>query len=91
MDILNITLEAQRILATNIKAYIELNNIKSVEAFAELVGTTKASIYNIYNGHTEPKTSFLDLLAKGMGLTVSQLLTEDYFDQFEKKIVKKKT
>lgn len=89
MDIINLDLETQRILVENIKAYIELYEIKSVDAFAQLVGTTKAQIYNIYDGQ-DPKTGFCDKLAKAMGITVPQLLTKGYFDQFEKKIVKKK-
>lgn len=91
MEILFIDLETQRILAENIRAYIELHGIKSVEEFATFVGTTKTQIYNIYKGHTDPKTGFCDKLAKAMGVTVPQLLTEGYFEQFEKKIVKKKT
>jgi transcriptional regulator with XRE-family HTH domain len=91
MDVQNIDLGSQKVLAENIKAYIELNSIDSVEAFATLAGTTKTQIYNIYKGHTSPKVDFLDKLATAMGITVPQLLTEGYFSQFEKKIVKKKT
>ncbi len=90
MDTLNIELEANKILTKNIKAYIELNSIESVDAFAAKCGTNKAQIYNIYNGHTQPKIDYVDRLASAMGITTAQLLTEGYFDQFEKKIVKKK-
>lgn len=90
MDILNIALEANRILIKNIKDYMELNDFKSVEAYALHCGTNKAQVYNIFNGHTIPKLDFVDRLSAAMGITTAELLTENFFEQFEKKIVKKK-
>jgi transcriptional regulator with XRE-family HTH domain len=90
MDILNTELEANRILVKNIKDYMELNSIKSVDEYALKCGTNKAQIYNIFNEKTIPKIDYIDRLAGAMGITSAQLLTENYFDQFEKKIVRKK-
>lgn len=90
MDALNIELEANRILIKNIKDYMDLNSIKTVEDYATQCGTNKAQIYNIFNEKTIPKIDYIDRLALAMGITSAQLLTENYFDQFEKKIVRKK-
>jgi len=90
MDTLNLNLESQRILAENIRAYIELYQIKNVEEFAIKCDCSKMQIYNILNFKSSPTMDYMDKIAKGMSITVVQLLTPGYFDQFEKKIVKKK-
>jgi transcriptional regulator with XRE-family HTH domain len=91
MDTVIFDLDALRILAGNIEAYMKLYEIENVEALAVQCGTTKAQVYAILRGATTPKIDFIDKMAKGMGITAAQILTEGYFDQFEKKIVKKKT
>jgi transcriptional regulator with XRE-family HTH domain len=89
MEMINLNLESLRILSKNITDYMALNDLNP-ESFGTKCGTSKQQIYSIMRGTTTPRVDFLDRLANGMGITTAELLTEGYFDQFEKQIVKKK-
>jgi transcriptional regulator with XRE-family HTH domain len=89
MEILNLSLDTQKILAKNILDYIELYNVPNKETFAIQCGISKMQVYNVLNFKSTPTLDFIDKIAKGMGISVVELLTENYYSQFEKKIVKK--
>jgi transcriptional regulator with XRE-family HTH domain len=91
MDLLNIDLESQQNMVENIKAYMKLHGLKNYEEFANKVGASKMYIYNVINFKSSPSMNYMDKFAKEMGITSTELITKGFFDQFETKIVKKKT
>lgn len=82
-------MESQRRIAKNIVDYLNLNNM-TPEQLAEKCDSSKQQIYKLMKCETDPRTSFLDRLAKAMSITTSNLVEDGYFEQFEKKILKKK-
>lgn len=82
-------MESQKRIANNIIDFLNLHRI-TPEQLAERCDSSKQQIYKLIKCETDPRTSFLDRLSKAMGITTSELMEENYFRQFENKIVKKK-
>lgn len=81
-------METQRKIAKNIADYLNLNHM-TPEQLAVKCDSSKQQIYKLLKQETDPKTFFLDRLAKAMKCTVPELTTENFFSKFESKIVKK--
>jgi len=81
-------METQRKIAKNIIDYLNLKHM-TPEELAIKCGSSKQQIYKLIKCETDPKTAFIDRLAKAMCCTVPQLTSENYFGSFEAKIVKK--
>jgi transcriptional regulator with XRE-family HTH domain len=64
------------ILAENLKRMLSTRG--SAKVLAEAIGWSEQRVSNYKNGHAgNPDTATLDLIASGLGITVSDLLSEN--------------
>jgi DNA-binding XRE family transcriptional regulator len=83
------SMQARKILMKNVEQFMAMHNL-SITEMALKCDTARQNIFNIKKGLVSPPLETIDKLCNVMGCKPSDLFTENYFSDFEVKIVKKK-